>query len=204
VSALRILLDHEAHRICSAFRRVLEGASTLHRWHSWFSPSLMLRFSGGHEKVKFGPQDAHLKHTCHHDHGLLRHILWNTHGHLSNTMKRPNESNGKSISNIKEDSQPRLRAYASTYHHIITSSTSLSSCDGKLRFLSRTPACRRLTPKVDECLDAITANQTAFPIQEAKPNQNLSEHPYGEPTTSSLSFSIFLSCHTILVCHGVY
>jgi hypothetical protein len=58
-------------------------------------------------------------------------------------MKRPNESTAKSICNIKGDSQPHLRAYASTYHHIITSSTSLSSCDSKVHSLSLTPALRR-------------------------------------------------------------
>jgi hypothetical protein len=78
----------------------------------------------GTREAASGPEDVHLTNICHTITACFA-ISIGTHGHLSNTMKRPNESNDKSICNIKEDSQPHFRAYALTYHHIITSSTSL-------------------------------------------------------------------------------
>jgi hypothetical protein len=79
------------HRFYSAYDPVLGALPALRKLQSRRHPSLMLRFPGGHEKLQSGLEDAHLRIICHYDHGLLRHILWNTHGHLSNTMKRSND-----------------------------------------------------------------------------------------------------------------
>jgi hypothetical protein len=140
------------------------------------------------------PEDAHLTDICHTITACFA-ISIGTHGHLSNTMKRPNESTAKSICNINEDSQPRLRAYALTYHHIITSSTS-SSGQMTVRLRPQSPACVSRTSREDKFLDAITTNHIAIQIPGGENTIKSLGDLTWHPTTSSFSFpSFYLITH---------